>query len=201
MKKITWVILLVAVLCQGCLVRSLRPFYHDEDIVFKNELIGTWADEDKSEWRIHANPFKKGTYEIHLKEKTREVAFLGALFMINGDLYLDVYPVEDNTQEVTLFDLHMVPTHSVARVVSLDQNTASIKWFNEDWLHSLFEQKKIRISHAVVPDDKGKLDKDGSYLLTASTDELQAFLQKYGNEPGAFEGENALKVFLRKNNP
>ncbi len=201
MKRIVVTGLLIALLLQGCIVRSLRPFYHDEDIVFQKELIGTWTDQDKSEWRIHENPFKKGSYEIHLKEKSREVAMMGVLFEVGGDLYLDVVPFEDNLQEVLLFDLHLVPTHSVAKVVSMEPTSVTIKWFNEAWLSTLFEQKKIRISHVVVPDAKNNSEKEGSYLLTATTDELQAFLQKYGREEAAFDGENSVKVFLRKSNP
>ena len=54
--------------------------------------------------------------------------------------------------------------------------------WSEAWLADLLKNNKIRISHETIH----KKYQDDSYILTASTDELQKFLIKYGNDPNAF---------------
>jgi hypothetical protein len=49
----------------------------------------------------------------------------------------------------------------------------------EEYLKNLIHKKQIRIPHEVRY--------DGSFLITASTEELQQYVMKYGNVPEAYE--------------
>jgi hypothetical protein len=181
-------IVTIALLVSGCLVKSLHPFYKESDVVFNPSLIGTWLDNDSSKWVIEQSEMKKfpgesqlqNSYKITYYEKNEASVFDTHLFKLNNQLYVDFVPSDIKIPELTGY--HLVPTHSIAKV-SISENEISLKWFNETWLASLFEKNKIRISHETIPNEDG----DNMYVLTASTDELQKFIIKYGNDPAAFK--------------
>lgn len=201
MKKISALLLVSLIIgLQGCIVKSIYPFFKEEDVVFKNELVGSWMDGDSSVWTIHVNPFRPNSYELHCTKNDRDVAFAGNLFELEGNLYLDLFPVSDNSEEILVFDLHLVPTHSVAVVENLSANQVHIKWFDETWLEGMFSRNRIRIAHEKVMDLDLKPDKDeGMYLLTAPTDELQKFIIKYREEAMA-SVENEMQMQLTRIN-
>jgi hypothetical protein len=206
-RKILVSIGLIVVLLQGCIVKSLHPFFNDSDLVARNELINNWTDQDGGIWTINSFKNKPGAYELHWRDKGEQnVVMLGHLFKLNNDIYMDFVPLEDNnTVDMPIFNLHILPTHSVARVISISKDELQIKWFNEKWIRTLFEQNRIKISHEAIPDedevDPKKKESDKSYVLTASTEELQKFIIKYGGEDKAFDDENdTLWLKLKRSN-
>lgn len=84
-----------------------------------------------------------------------------------------------------------------ARIHITSSKQLSIEWLNEEWLAELFEQNKIRIQHEVVYDGEVK-DDNKMYILTASTDELQKFILKYGSDPNAFTGKSEVVMNLNR---
>ena len=66
----------------------------------------------------------------------------------------------------------MVPVHIFGKIEITDDNLI-FYWFDPDYFADLIEQNKVKISH---------IDNDGEILITASTDELQKFVKKYGSE-------------------
>lgn len=199
MKKII-ITLAIAMLAglQGCLIKSVHPFFREADIIYNGELLGTWEDQDRNSWSIRQNPFKKNSYLLSTKKVNRSVEFSASVFSLKNQLYLDMMPVQDNSEEVLLFDLHLLPTHSIAKITSITDERIDIKWFNEEWLHELFKQNKIRMSHELVMDSEPKSEDDGTYLLTASTEELQKFIMKYGDDEQAYGGSEAVMLALKK---
>jgi hypothetical protein len=213
MKKIIIAIgILIVVVMQGCVIKSLHPFYHAKDLVFREELINSWVDSDGGKWSIRRSKFNRNTYEMHwLHNGERDVVFAAHLFKLGEDLYLDFFPEEDNQMpdDFAMFSLHLLPVHSVAKVHVLNENEVTIKWFNEDWMNSLFEQNRIKISHESLVSDYNVVSDDPNvknaaksietqYVLTASTDELQKFLIKYGNEDKNFDDENTVWLKLKR---
>jgi|WetSurMetagenome_2_1015567.scaffolds.fasta_scaffold12780_4 hypothetical protein len=178
----------IALVATGCLVKSLHPFYKDSDVIFEPALIGTWLDKDSSIWTIEQKKVSfmgperfLNSYKITFSEKENETSVLDAhLFKLNGQLYVDFIPSDVKLPDLTSF--HLVPAHSIAKV-AFSSDSISLKWFNETWLAGLFENNKIRISHETIRDEN---DAD-TYVLTASTEELQKFIIKYGNDPLAFK--------------
>lgn len=188
----------LAVLTQGCLVRSLHPFFKTSDVVFREELLASWTDDEGASWRMER---KAGTnaYELHwLNHGDRNVAFTAHLFNLDGQLYLDCFPQETDEKEPTmeLFNDHLMPIHTIARVeLSNNNNYLVIKWFNEEWLHKMLKENRIMISNEVVTEAG---EDEGIYVLTASTSELQKFIMKYGQEPEAFS-DDGLWLKLTRN--
>lgn len=213
MKKLIVVTgIALVILMQGCVVKSLHPFYRAEDVVFREELLNSWVDSDGAKWSVRRSKFSKSTYEMHwLHNGERDVVFLAHLFKLGEDLYLDFYPEGDNqmSDDFAMFNMHLLPVHSVAKVHVLNNSEVTIKWFNEEWMNSLFEQNRIKISHETLSDDQRVESDDPNvknaaksvetqYVLTASTDELQKFLIKYGNEDKNFDDENTVWLKLKR---
>jgi hypothetical protein len=203
MKKfIALSMLLMTVALQGCIVKSIHPFFNETDVIFKQEFVSTWVDGEGDKWRVAPFGEEKNAYEMHwLGKGNHDVVFIAHLFQLEGNLYLDVLPYADGQDDSggqTLFNLHLLPTHSIAKVNKFSADEVQIKWFNEDWLKALFDQNRIRISHETIMDEHPKDEKDKLYILTAGTEELQRFIIKYGNEDQAFDTSNTVWLKLKK---
>jgi hypothetical protein len=202
MKKLVSFLLItvMAVLLQGCIVKSIHPFFRESDVVFKKELLGTWTDQDNRQWVIKPIKEKPNAYEM-LRHGENDVTFAAHLFSLQGELYFDFFPVSsDSNEDFALFTLHLMPTHSIAKVDVLTKDEIRIKWHNEAWMQSLFDQNRIKISHEVLSDETSRDDKDKIYILTAETDELQKFVVKYGGEDAAFDSNNTMWLTLKRYN-
>lgn len=194
-------IALVMLLFQGCIVKSLHPFYSKKDLTFRKELLTTWEDQDGGKWNIHASKDSPNAYEMHWsKPNAEEVVFLSHLFTLDDQLYFDFFPVTGTGNTMAIFDMHMMPTHSIAKVQMLTDQEVHILWFNEEWLKLLFDENRIKISHEVVNDETQRDSK--AYVLTASTEELQKFILKFGKDPRAFmdtdNGDDNVWLRLKK---
>ena len=195
--KIAFSIILLGLFMGGCIVKSLHPFYKESDVFFKEDLVGAWRDQKNGKWQIV--PFeKKNAYAITLtSDEGAAATFIAHLFSLNNSIYLDFIPEEQEGKQVDLFAFHLIPSHSLARIHIMDSKHLSIEWLNEEWLAELFEQNKIRIQHEVVYDGEVK-DENKMYILTASTDELQKFILKYGDDPNAFTGKSEVVMNLNR---
>lgn len=190
----------------GCFVKSLHPFYKDDEVIYRKELLGNWLGEDSSAWKIDQGmdftgflkPYKPGNYYlITYTDRKGTAKFSVHLFKLRDQYFFDFYPVEvESTND--LLASHLVPMHTVARLEE-SPGKLVIKWYNEEWLINLFKQNKIRIAHEKVPYDEGTASEDSfQVILTASTDDLQKFMLKYMDDPNAFK--NDFTFVLRKQN-
>ncbi len=201
-KKSIILIGALAMILSSCLVKSLHQFYNEEDVIYNENLIGSWLDSDSTKWVISQYIFSKGFMKddtvdnSYLVKMFEEDALLPSkfnvhLFQLGEKLYLDFSPIRDDSENEML-DIHLISSHSIARVKFQEDGQIGISWFNESWLQELFEENKIKISHEVT---------DKEYVLTASTDELQKFLKKYDNEPEDIlfsDDDNYLNITLAK---
>ena len=192
----------------GCVVKSLHQFFQEEDVIYEESLLGSWMDEDSTRWVIKPYVFPKGfmkgdsvdnSYLIELYDDSEEPQKFNAhLFRLNGKMYFDFKPIREDRNEDFL-DVHLVSTHSLALVDFAENGEVTIGWFNDEWLSNLFKENRVKISHEVV---EGATDNYGrEYVLTASTDELQKFILKYG-VPGdkglCVDDDNFLCIHLTK---
>jgi hypothetical protein len=206
MKSKILLIGLIFLLClPGCLVKSLRPFYTDEDVVFFKSLTGKWIDQDSTLWEIEqwgnfSGLFKPDTpdssYRITMTDNKGKGIFHAHLFCLKNKFFIDFFPKETDSDN-ELLGMHMVPSHSVARVL-FQGDKIQIRWYNEEWLSDLFKQNRIRLSHVEIPYEASVNDETSQIILTASTTELQKFLLKYGDDPQAFSkgGDEDYNVVL-----
>ena len=195
-KKIVIVAAILSIVVSGCIVRSIHPFYHEEDVVFKKELLGTWMDSDSSVWKFSQNRRFDGllrpevsdnSYDVVYSENENDTSYFHVhLFTLKGNYYLDFMPEEEKNIGDKWASYHFIPTHSIARLEFISDHNISFFWFGEEWLENLFEQNKVRISHEYI-NTSGSYEQ---YILTAETDELQKFIVKFGSEIDYFENIN-----------
>lgn len=163
---------LLALLLYGC-VYSVHPLFNEDDLIFKKELLGTWTDQDDNTWLFEEG--KDNYYEVTHIEESDTTNLVGGLGRIGEHYFLDFTIGDiDKLHDMELF--HLFPTHTFAKI-QFEENGIKMVWFTSKWLEDLIKEKRIRIKHELEND---------IVLLTASTDELQKFVQKYADEPKAF---------------
>jgi hypothetical protein len=161
-----------AVLIASC-VQSLHPLYTDKDLIFEPAIVGTWESEGGNLWIFLKSGEK--SYELVYQEKETPARFQAHLVKLGQYQFLDLYPTSLDLKN-DLQQAHILYTHTFFRVW-LDHDTLRLAILEHDWLKKMLDEKKVTIKHEVV---------DKRVVLTASTKDLQKFVMKYANDPGAF---------------
>lgn len=215
-KIVVLVIVMSGMLMTGCLVSSLHPFYKAKDILYEEAMEGEWIDGDSSVWIIERqyssesfmgeekpdNAYRVAYYE----DKDSKSVLKGTLFQLNGVQFIDFCPDPDYDEhcESDMTSFHMLPTHTLARV-QFNRDSILLFWYGEEWLNDLLEQNRIKIEHQTIQ----TTPYTSRHVLTASTDELQKFIEKYANDPrmvgdieqifagGSMDGQDDYGVFLK----
>jgi len=197
----------------SCVVKSLNPFYTKKSISFDERFIGKWTDTSKGVWTFISvkdqmkkeNPLKKmkkkesqlyseykNSYYIQRKHKGEESLFLATPFKINNQTFLDFYPLEHQNDIGNLLESHLIYTHSLVKYDVNNKGEIEIRWLDEDKIEALFKEKKIKMKHTKVGPLKDK------YLLTASSTELEKFIEKYMNSEDEDKWKTSTKYTLSK---
>ena len=165
------VIGILGLLMSSCLVRSLHPFCFESDIVYREDILGTYTDQDKGTWTIEQKgPKTSNSYSGNFAQRygpghnrtpvyllkyvdkdKKKVTFTGCLFKLDNNYYVDFYLESGNStgEETDLYNMHVLAVHTVAKVI-IGKNNLQIKWYNAEWLSELFANNKIRLAHENV---------------------------------------------------
>ncbi len=220
LKPKLFILTLVFLLLNSCVVKSLFPFYTDSSIYFEKNLIGTWVDTENAKWEILPfqevilkenkktkaseldddqfriyNKYKNG-YVVYFEKDDTKSSFLAMPFKINNQLFLDFTPAEDKESEEldnNLYKMHLIGTHTLAKVDINSNNDISIKWFSSKKLEQLLNEDKIKIKHE-------KVGFTETTLLTASSEELQKFIKKYMGSKDKDKWKTDVEVNLKRVN-
>ncbi|WP_299114210.1 hypothetical protein [uncultured Winogradskyella sp.] len=194
--KTKGIILIIAfIFFSSCIVKSLQPFYTKDSLSFNEKLIGNWTDHKNGEWSIESiktkfeedkkegleiskeeltflETYKEGYYIKYLS-KEKEAGFIAMPFKINEHYFLDFIPIEIEDEEInSLAAQHLLKTHSVTKLDINSNKNVTFSWLSEERIKDLFEDQRIRLKHE-------KIGFQEDLLLTASSDELYAFLTQY----------------------
>lgn len=212
------IFIVLALLLSSCVVKSLHAFYTQNLLYYEQKLIGNWQDTDKAKWTVlpftevilkenHKekpsdlnkedlilyHKYQKG-YVIYFEKDSTKTTFLAMPFKINEQLFLDFIPIEDNESEHThndLYKMHLINTHSLAKLDINSNNEVSIKWLDEDKLKGLLDEDKIKIKHE-------KVGFDETVLLTASSEELVKFIEKFMSSQDVDKWKTDVEVNLKR---
>lgn len=201
MKKFCHIVFAVILLSalSGCL-RTLYPIFHPDEVVFNDRLLGYWQCTDKNKTtsyldfsRIPAGRMQELSPAIRavsgkgyfvsrisgLKQVTDQ--YFVFLVKIGTNWYLDFYPAEMPAEKIVnpFYKDHQVKLHSNYRCDVKDPNHFEIRLFEKSFLDKLIADNKINIRHERIGDKN---------LVTASTEDLQKFILKYGDNPDAYAG-------------
>jgi hypothetical protein len=198
MKKTIIAALLVVIIStlSGCLA-TLHPLFTEKDLVFDPRLLGSWKTPDNNDVLV----FEKGTsrnfsalpapmqaladkaYLLTIKEKGNvpETKLYAFLSRIGNSLYLDYYPAENSYQQQyeDFYKQHFIKMHTFERIRFHNDQSFETSQFDHNYLKALIAKKQIRIQHEIRT--------DGSYVITAPTEELQQYVLKYGDVKEAYE--------------
>lgn len=162
----------------GC-VYSVHPLFQDDELQFRSELVGTWQVDDETIWKFKPDGDQ---YEVIHIDKEDTTYLEGRLGQLGDHYYMDFF-IGDDLELSDMEIFHLFPTHTFAKI-TFGGDEVIMEWFTSQWLEDLIKDKRIRIKHELAND---------SVLLTASTAELQKFIQKYSDEPKAFDDQQVLK--------
>ncbi len=178
-------------------VSSLYPITEDaKEMVFKNEIIGTWKEVHGSAVYIvdTFNQENGKKYKVMVldygndKQEVDTSNFLVTLVNINGHYFFDCMPDTSLPAYANMSDLTrqvMIPCHYILKVYSIDANYIALSGMDKDALKLLFKNKKVTIKHEEVSND--------NILLTEKPDELKKKLMDLENSP-VYERDSLVKV-------
>jgi len=204
-KKFLLLFFLAATLLPGC-ITSLHALYTDKDLIYDKRLEGVWKTEKTGEtWKLQnlmekeLEPYKdsaerrekeilksitinRKTYLLTYTENGQSADFTANLVTLGGNLYLDIFPGSLNLKNSFLED-HFLPVHTYAKVV-VSGAKVELYFFNAERLYKLMDENRIRLKHESFEYYK---------VITASTEELQQFVIKFGDKKDFFETALVLK--------
>ena len=208
MKRIRIILILVLIylIQTGCFLKSVHPLVDEENAILIEGLEGIWETEDQR-WTFlnDATKFPNlsqylgddievdtedeedlglgNVYLIlfeNLQDQSADTAmFTGLVTELNGAYFLVLAKSvsELDESESNFVDSHFYPVHTFSKI-TLNEAQLDIEFFQSSFISDLISSNRIRIKHE---------DTDDSILITASTNELRKFVEKYAHEEDAFE--------------
>lgn len=211
----------------SCIVKSLKPFYTQEAIEFQENLLGKWEASNGSKWLVFSiidiyteqkkdslfnsltqedlKIYKelKDAYLIGYLEKEQEniedaETYMAVPFKIKDEVFIDFIPydfVDLGTSD--LLENHLLKTHSVAKLESLDNKKIKLTWLDSSRLNDLYKESKVKLKREIVSPTESDSD-NSDYVLSASSEELYQFLEKYVKSDIKNKWESDTKFTLSK---
>jgi len=202
-------------LLNSCIIKSLQPFYTKNAIDFQDSFIGEWKDNKEGYWKVISfkNEAKKenffdedippkemlefykaykDSYIVTYTKKEIATSFIVIPFKVNDEFFLDFTPFNDSLGGInSLLNNHLLATHSLAKFEVIDNKNISVSWLSESRIEELLEQNQIRIKHERIGVTK-------DLVLTASSEELMSFVEKYSKSTIKDKWESSSKHNLKK---
>jgi len=182
---------LLAALLGGCIpVMSLHPLFTEETLVFEEKLLGTWVDDSNNIWEFKDPNEQEKIYKlIFVDNEGQKGSFDARLTKLENKLFLDVYPSEPpwdeedpNKVEWPFNTLFFMPVHTFIKINGIEPQL-KLQLTDDDELKKLLKENPNAVEHTSTED---------KFVLTASTEELQAFVVKYADDSRVFTAEGAL---------
>jgi len=181
MKTLTMVFpLILAMLSIGCVDMgflgqvSLHPLYTEQDLVFEPALVGTWVFEERD--TLTFRQAGANAYQLTFVEDDVAAQFDVHLVRLGNNIFLDFFPRPDLDQELkkmnSFYWYYVIRAHTIVKA-SIDGDLLQMTMMGFDGL-----KERLDIPHERL--------EGGGIVVTASTTDLQEFVQRYAEEPLAF---------------
>lgn len=158
----------VALLLAGCLP-SLHPLYNDKTLIFKEELIGKWMEDDGGLWQFTKAEEKE--YELSIRDNEEELGrFSAHLIQIKGMMFLDLFPDSEPLEDLgDFYKIHILPVHTFMKVDQISPNL-QLRMVDYEKIENILENDPNVLKHEIVED---------RIVVTSSTEELQNFVLEH----------------------
>lgn len=172
---------------QGATEVTIEPFSSSELSTKWTEILnGKSLDGNKAS----AEAAKK-LYVVSYKKEKRVYQMLFSLTRINENYFGDLYPAEmldDVDPDAGLGkDNDFLPGYTIARLDIKDRSNLSIGFLDGELIKKQVLAGNMRLKHEYDP-------LFGTFVITASSEELQQFLAKYGNDARFFPSDNSINL-------
>jgi hypothetical protein len=178
----------LGLLATGCRPRlfqmSVHPFVEAAEA--PADVTGRWISEDGDElvfsragenlWRVAVREAKSADEPVSGDEPTGTLVRLG---LLDGTLYWDM-SADEVASAGALTEEHLLKLHSVARL-HVGEETMEVAFLDPGWMSEALADGRVDLAHFLEGEGR-----DRAAVLTASTTELQAFLEDYGSSPEVF---------------
>lgn len=151
----------------GC-IPSLNPVYRQEDLIFDSSLLGIWTQAgQKAKWEFLERD--DTSYKLlYTDNEGRQGRFVAHLAKIEGELFLDLFPEQMEMEANSFYNFHLVPIHTIYRIrqtkPQMELAAIDYKWLDEE-----LNKEPATIQSSAL---------NGRRLITASTDDVRAFVVK-----------------------
>ena len=191
MKRFMIVCLVAGAVICGC-VPSIHGIATEENMVWDEELLGTWGDADTADdpnaefWQFEKGK-GDGCYRLLHRDDGKVGEFDVVMVQLGDMLFLDLFPGDNDAVEHSdeLYKMHLLAAHTFMRVDELGKELR-MRFMDIDKLKDLIKDNPAVVKHEM---------RDDQIILTAGTDELQDFLLRYGCEIfGDKDGDALTKI-------
>ena len=223
--NILLVALSITVTLMGC-VTSLHPLVTYSTAVTDDRIIGSWKNDDQEyivQEFFRSDFFERNKGDLikeqknnngQLSESSKKDSFLFSksytldyikngikyellanMTRLNGQLFMNFMGIDIQNADVKSndeeFDLpNRLESNTIARVKIINTNIIKLDFIDGGYIYDQIKAGRMKIKNE-------RDDLYDTFLITASTNELQQFIQKYGNDDRFFNKENSVTL-IRK---
>lgn len=205
--------LLALIGLSSCLT-IIKPLTTPGNIVTDDRVIGQWVSSDSKNFLVQNfmnsryNPsikesgnndftqddslFFAKSYVISNRENNLNYSWIAGLIKIKNHFYINLSPIEClNDQNKDAYDIGSFTTLSIARLDWKNNNEFSLRFLNGDEIKKIILKGNARIAYEYDP----LFD---TFVITASSEELEGFLEKYGENEILYRGGNIIDLVRKK---
>ena len=157
----------------SCTVFSVHPLYTENNLAQDNHLIGLWKEAAEGDAFVSITQEGR-SYSVTYMEDEDTLVYEGNYLKLGDDYFMDLFPDKDEFPELMMNNYF--PVHSFQKII-LDGTKMTVLMFDGEKMIKLFEQNRIRLKHELFED---------YVLITAGTEDLQKFIQKYSSNSESF---------------
>lgn len=174
-------------------IPTLHPIYTAADLVFEPDLVGEWVNEEEVDSEtLSITRSGDKSYAFVMNDEGEKSRFRVHLIQIRNNYFVDFFPEPEGSDDLCkteLFDRygpHFIAAHTFYKVEFLDDQL-KLSGLDSTWLQKELEREPSLLT----VENLGR----NEWLITSSTEKIQAFLEVYGNDTDAFSN---VSTFLRK---
>lgn len=206
----------------GCYLKSVHPLFDEDSATYIDGLDGIYETEDYR-WTFASDndpellikligKYDESDVDVDIETDSTETEalefpgylilyenlqdldkkpdlFIGTAGEIAGEYFLNLQIFDMSDEEATLVQRHLFNVNTFSRI-SVSEEGLEMEPFASDWISKQIRNHRVRIKHERV---NNVYDDGTDILITASTRELQAFVEKYKDEEDAYEDPIKLK--------
>ena len=223
MKKIIFIMSLAILVTASSCVTTLQPLVTYNTAIADNRVEGAW-EQDGEEYIVqkvfNSDFYKKNKKDLEksrkenngqLSEKDKRDSVLfsksylikyskdgiqyllfGSMIKLNGRLFMNFTPadmteIDTSNAEIEINLSDRISSHTIARVQFTNNNIMKLDFIDGGYVYD-----QIKAGHMKIKNETDELY--DTFLITASTTELQQFLKKYGDDSRFFNKENSVTI-------